>query len=185
MMDFKTIGDFFNNLVTNSLGKFIVAVIILLVGFIVGKILGKLLEKILHELEINKLFRRWFKTEANFEEIFGLILSYVIYIFAIIMALNQIGLTATILNFLAAAILVIIIISVFLSLKDFLPNLFAGFGLLKGGKIKEGDRIKIKDIEGKITRINLTEVEIDSKGDILHIPNSLFVKNEYLIKRSK
>jgi len=184
-MDFKTIADFFNNLITNSLGKFIIAVIVLLVGFILGKILGKLLEKVLHEIETNRILRKWFKTEANFEEIFGTILSYLIYVFAIIMALNQIGITATILNMLAAAILVIIIISVFMTMKDFLPNFFEGFSLLKGNKIKEGDFVKIKQMEGKVVKINITNIEIESKGDLIYIPNSLFAKNEYSIKRKK
>jgi small-conductance mechanosensitive channel len=182
-MDFKTIADFFNNLITNSLGKFIVAVIVLLVGFILGKIIGKLLEKVLHEIETNRVLRKWFKTEANFEEIFGMIMSYLIYLSAIILALNQIGITTTILNMLAAAVLVIILISVFMTMKDFFPNFFAGFSILKGRKIKEGDTLKIKQMEGKVVKINITNIEIESGEDRIYIPNSLFAKNEYIIRR--
>jgi len=182
-MDFKKIADFFNFVLTQSLGKFIVAVIILLVGFIFGKILGKLLEKVLHEIELNKVLKKWLNTNTNFEQLFGLILTYFIYIFAIIMTLNQMGLTTTVLNMLAAAILIIILISIFLTTKDFLPNFFAGFKLAKTNKISVGDRIRIKDMEGKITKINLTDVEIESKGDIIHVPNSLFLKHEFAVKK--
>ncbi len=177
---------FLENISNILIVKFLVALVILLVGFILANILGRLLQRVLHEIELNNVIKKVAKLKINLEEIAGLIVTYLIYFLTIIMALNQVGLTTTVLNMLSAAILIIIIISIFLSIKDSVPNIIAGLSIVRREDIKEGDLIKTKDVSGKVENVTLTEVQLRTrKNDIIHIPNSIFVKTEYTIRRSK
>jgi small conductance mechanosensitive channel len=177
---------FLQNISNILIIKFFIALVILLIGFIIAKILGKLLYRILHEIELNSIVRRISKSKFNAEQAASVTLTYIIYFLTIIIALNQVGLTTTVLNMLSGAILVIIIISIFLSIKDSVPNIMVGLSLIKKGDIQEGDYIKTKDVYGRVESITLTEVQlVTRKGDTIHIPNSLFAKTEYTIRRSK
>jgi len=177
---------YFENISNILIARFLIALIILLIGFIIAKILGRLLQRVLHEIELNKIIKKITWLKINIEQIVSIFLTYFIYFLTIIMALNQIGLTTTVLNMLSAAILIIIVISIFLSIKDSVPNAIIGFSILRRGNIKEGDYIKTKDVAGRVEKITLTEVQLKTrKGDIIHIPNSILAKSEYTIRRPK
>ncbi len=178
--------NFLENLSSILIVRFLVALIILLIGFILAKILGRLLQRVLHEIELNSIIKKISKSNANIEQIIGIFLTYFIYFLTIIIALNQIGLTTTILNMLSAAILIIIIISVFLGIKDSVPNIISGFLIIRKGSIKQGYYIKINDVTGKVDNVTLTEIHlITKKGDIIHIPNSILTKSQYTIRKTK
>ena len=74
-----------------------------------------------------------------------------------------------------------------LSIKDFMPNMFAGFFIHQKRFIKEGDIIKVDNIKGKIVHVNLVETTIETKqGDIIYIPNSLLTKKTIVkVKKKK
>jgi small-conductance mechanosensitive channel len=98
------------------------------------------------------------------------------------MALNQLGLTTTLLYILLTIILVILVGFIILAFKDFIPNIVAGFMIHQKDKIKSGDKIKVKDIEGKVVHVNLVETRIiTKKKDTVYIPNSMLTKNEVII----
>ena len=173
-------GDkFFAQLFT----KIIVAVVILLIGFIIGRIIGRLIYKFLHEVELNNILKKagiktpLEKTISNFAK-------YFIYFISVIWALNEMGLTTTILNMILAAALILIIVSILLGIKDFIPNLISGFLIYNKSIIKEGDKIKIDKLEGKVVNISFIETQIKTKkGDIIHIPNSTITKKEVIVKK--
>jgi small conductance mechanosensitive channel len=100
------------------------------------------------------------------------------------MALNQLGVTTTVLNILSGAILILILIVVFLGVKDFIPNMTAGLFVLSKGYLKVGDTIVINNIKGKITEINLVETKIITpEKDIMFIPNSRLTRYEVVKKK--
>ena len=100
------------------------------------------------------------------------------------MALDILKLTSSILYIIAAMIMVIIIFSVAISIKDFIPNIIAGIYIHKKKLFKEGDNIKIDNIEGKVQQITLTEIMlITKKGDQVHIPNSILAKKKITKKK--
>ena len=174
-------GDkFFAQLFT----KTIVAVVILLIGFIIGRIIGKVVYKFLHEVELNNVLKKA-GLKISLETSVSNLAKYFIYFISVIWALNEIGLTTTILNMISAAALILIIVSILLGIKDFIPNLIAGFVIHHKSLIKIGDKIKIDHLEGKIVDINLVETQIKTKkGDIIHIPNSTITKKELIIKKA-
>ena len=177
--------NYVNVLFSQILTKLIIAIIILLIGFIIGKFIGRIMQKILHEFELNKILKKATGIKISLEEIISHFLTYFIYFIAIIWALSEIGLTTTVLNMISAAILILIIISIILAIKDFVPNFFSSLFILQKELIKPGNKIEIDKIQGKVKKIGLIETEIiTKKGDIIYIPNSILTKKEIIIKKS-
>ncbi len=176
--------NFLGDVFTGIVSKLVVAVMIVLIGFIFGKLIGKLVQSLLQSMKIDKGIKKAVGMRIPVEEIVGSFITYFIYFVSIIMALNQMGLTTDILNIISAAVMVVIILSVFLGIKDLIPNVISGIIIHNKDFYKEGDVIKIDKLEGKITHINLIETKIKTKsGDIISIPNSNLTKNN-VIKRN-
>jgi len=165
--------------------KFIVAIIILLIGFIVGKLLGRLVYKFMHSIELNANLNKMSGVKIGLEEILEAFTTYFIYFITIVTVLQQLGLATTVLNMIAGGVIVIIILSTLLGVKDFIPNAVAGFVLQRRGFLQVGEVIKVKGMQGKIIKLSLVETKIETKDkDIIFIPNSVLTKTE-VIKVSK
>lgn len=177
--------DSFIGFVKPLASNIVVAVVILLVGLIIAKILERLTYKALHELELDKWLRKGGFT-FPLEHTIAHVIRYAIYIVTIVFALNQLNLTATVLNLVAIAILVLVIVAVLLGIKDFIPNYLSGLSIHKRGHIKEGDHIRVNHMQGEVQQINLLDTRIKTDtGDVLFVPNSIIVKNEVLRYNSK
>ena len=175
-----------SNLLSSLATKIIVAVVILLIGFILGRVLGRLTQKGLHELELDRVLKQGAGITVSSEKIIGSFIKYFTYFIFIVMALNQLGLTTTLLNMVSGAVLLVIILSIFLGIKDFVPNLLAGAVIYRKRLVTEGDRIKVRGVEGKVISIDLLETKVETrKKDIIHLPNSLITKEELVVKRRK
>ncbi|MFC1801656.1 mechanosensitive ion channel domain-containing protein [Nanoarchaeota archaeon] len=178
-------GYYVESLFSGFLSKLVIAVVILLVGFIIGKLFGRLVQKVLHEFELDRIVEKT-GLKMTLESLIGTLVSFLIYFIAIIMALNQLGLTTIILYIILGGAILLILVSIILGVKDFIPNMIAGFFVHKKGLFKEGNKIKVKGVEGKIKKISLIETEVETaKKDLILIPNSLLVKTAVLIKRKK
>jgi small conductance mechanosensitive channel len=167
--------------------KLIVAIIILLFGFIIGRVVGKVVGKLLKELEISAILRKTVKLKIPVEEVVSEMVMYFIYFVTIIMALSELGLATSILNIILGAFMVIIVLAIFLSIKDFVPNFISGIYIHQKQSIKEGDLIKINNIEGRVKTISIVETVVETKkGDTIYIPNSVLTKSEVVkIRRKK
>jgi small-conductance mechanosensitive channel len=165
--------------------KFIVSIVLLLIGFILGKIIGRLIYKLLHSFEVNEAFHALSGVTLKIEEIAETFTTYFIYFVTVIVVLQQIGLVSTILHMIAAGIIILIILSTFLGIKDFIPNAVAGFFIHSKKEFRVGQRIKVKGMLGKIIEISLIETKIETKnGDIIFIPNSVLNKTEVTYVRT-
>lgn len=172
-------------IVNDLLVKIVAAIIAFLAGIIIANVLSKLLKKILKELEINKILKQKFKINLPAENTIAGIIKYLIYFIALIFALNQLEITTRIFYVVLIGILVLIISIILLTIKDFIPNIISGFVIHKKTKIKIGDDIKIKNIEGRVVEITLLETKIQNKNkEIIHVPNSIITK-EKLTKKWK
>jgi small-conductance mechanosensitive channel len=159
--------------------KFIVAIVLLLIGFILGKICGRLIYKFLHSFELNENFTKLAGMTMKIEEIAESFTTYFIYFVTIVIVLQQVGLVSTILHMIAAGVIILIILSTFLGIKDFIPNAMAGFFIQRKKEFRIGQKIKVKGMQGTIIEINLLETKIETKsGDIIFIPNSVLSKTE-------
>jgi len=157
----------------------ITAVIILLVGLTVGKLLGRIVQRVLHGMEADAILKRATQADIRVEQTFGSFTSYLIYAITVVIVLNQLNVTTTILQIIIAGIIIIIIVAAALAVKDFIPNAFAGFYILKNKMLEEGQAVRIKGVEGRVVTVTLIETKLQTKdGDMVHIPNSSITKSE-------
>ena len=174
---------YLNTFFSTILLKLIVAVIILLIGFIIGRVCERIIQKVLHELELDRIMKKA-GIKMSLEMVISSLVAYLIYFLAIIIALNQLGLTTVVLYIIVSAIILLIIISTLLAIKDYVPNIFAAFFIYRRGLIKEGEKIKLGHVEGRVKKIGLVETEIlTKKCDTIFLPNSLLIKSELTVKR--
>jgi len=179
------LGDLINVLTTgftNWTTQIIVAIIIFLIGAIIARVVKRIVYHALHELEFNTVLERLTKRKIKSEERLSQAIAYFIYAIAVIFALNQIGVTTALLYILLGFFLIIIVFIFFLGVKDFIPNVIAGLRISKQNLLKVGDHVKIGKIEGKIDKINLLELHINTqKNDLIVIPNQTVLK-ETIVK---
>lgn len=157
---------------SNMAINIIAAIIIILLGLILGKFSSKVTQVVLTKLKINKI------SKLELEVFISLVVRYVIYFGAIIIALNQLGITNIIIDGLLIIILLSIVIFIIFTLKEFIPNFIAGYLIRKKGKLKIGDKIKIKSLEGTVQRISWIETKVKTKNnDIVYVPNFNLIKS--------
>lgn len=164
--------------------RFIVALLIFFMGVVIGRIADKLVQRALHEIELNLLVKKFTGMNMAVEEIIAHGLSFFIYLITVVLALRHMGLAAGVFYILMAGVIMVIVLSLFLTLKDFLPNALSGMQLLLSHKLQKGDHLSLLDMSGKVTEFNLLETHIKTKGgDTIAIPNSLLSKNVLVIKK--
>ncbi len=172
--------DYIIDLIKPIFSKIVVALIILLIGFIIGKFFQKIIHKILREVELNNLAKRTVGLRLKLEEFISHAISYFIYFIAIIMAMEIMNLSSIIIYIMSAGLIIIIISSILLGIKDFIPNFFAGLTLHRKKFLNEGDMIEIDNIKGKVIDFNLIDVQLETnKGDMIFVPNAIFIKKEF------
>lgn len=180
---FQSIGSMFQDAFATILNKVILAAIILLVGFMAGRLLGNLVMHILREVGIDSILRTT-GIKISIEKLLSSVVTYGIYFTSLIMALDILGLDTFVLNVIAGAVILVVLVSTLLALKDFIPNMFAGFFIQRRNILKEGDRVEFDGLEAKVIKIDLMEVKLQTKkGDTIFIPNSVLLKRELVRKR--
>lgn len=164
--------------------KFMTAVVLVLIGLILGRIGARFTARILKEINCNDTMRRIIGRKVPVEELAALAVRYFVYIVFAILALNQLGLTVFMVQIIAVAILLAVLISVLLSIKDFIPNFLAGMRLQSDELLKEGDKIEVGDLKGRVQKINITDTFLRTKsGDLISVPNAFLLKQP--LKREK
>ena len=148
------------------------AFLIVLLGLISSRIIYNIIKRAIKEFELKYLFKK-VKLE-RIEKQLPIVIKYLIIAISIIFALLQLGISLTTIKIMSLIIAGITVIFMILSFKDIWSNLIAGIIIKRSSKLKIGERIKIKNIEGKIIKIGLLETEIETKSkETVHIPNSL------------
>jgi small conductance mechanosensitive channel len=154
-------------------------IVILLVGFILGILTKKILFRIFKEIELNKVMAKLGIT-YDLEKWASSIISYVVYFSTIVTFLNHFLIGSYILYIIVGAILMLFMLTFLVGLKDLIPNLIGWIIIQRRGKVKEGYRIEVKEISGIVERVGFLETEIKTeKGDLLYVPNSLFLKSKF------
>ncbi len=176
MFEFKleTLENYFYNIIAS--------IVILIVGFAVGILAKRLVYKILKEIELNQVMKK-IGIIYDIESILSYITMYLIYLITIIISLNQIGITSIVLYLVLSGVLMLLVLTFLVGLKDVIPNFIGCLYLHKNVNVREGRKIDIKEISGVVERIGYLETEIRTdNGDLLYVPNSLFIKSKYRIR---
>ncbi len=177
----------FENFLT-SLSKYlydiVAAVIVLLLGLGLGLLVRKLLGSLLKEIELNKIVLR-VNIRYDLERWISSLVSYVIYLVAFVLFLDLLGVRSVVLYLIIGAVLMLLVLTTVVGLKDIIPNLIGWLFLQKKSTlIKEGRTIEVKEISGVVERVGYLETEIRTEhGDVLYVPNALFLKSKHQVKQ--
>ena len=159
-----------------------VGIVILLVGFSVGVLAKKLLKRLLQELELNALLRK-VSLPYDGEKWLSVGASWLVYVFTVLIFLDHVGIRSYALYLFAGALLLLVLLTFFVGLKDVIPNLIGWLVIQKQGHIKVGRSITVKEIAGVVERISYLETEIRTeRGDTLYVPNALFLKSKFRVR---
>ena len=140
---------------------------ILILGIIVIKILMKILNKIFSKTKMPKVT---YKFLLN-------VLRFALYLLLLIIICQVVGIPIT--GFVAVVSAAGLALS--LALQDSLSNLANGVVIISTRPFKEGDYIKIEDIEGTVAEIKMLYTIIDTTDNKrVSIPNSLVVDSELI-----
>lgn len=160
--------------IENFLTKIEIALIVFFVGFIIAKLASRILKKLLAEAEINRILET-----AGFKPISNTIASivkYIIYTITLFIILQQFGLTKLVLAIIVIAATIIIIISLLLAIRDFIPNFVAGIFLRKKVKKFMGKYVQIGPVKGKLMHFGLT-------GSIMKNKEQYYIPHLYTSKQ--
>jgi len=155
--------------------KIAAAILIILAGFIIAKLASKFISRILAEAELNRIMKA-----AGFQPIsdtIGYLIEYLIYAGTILMALQQVGLTNIVLGFLVAVAAIVIIISLTLTLRDFVPNAVTGLFMRSELTKKAGQSVRIGVVDGRLLRVGITSSVIDDNGEH-YVPHLYTARNK-------
>jgi len=151
----------------------VASVVILLLGIVAGKLVEKALRFLLHLIGVNAALKKHLGVRLYLEEIIPSIVAVIIYVITVVMALQALGIAVKVITLLFWFVLVVMVISLFLTLKDIIPNLVHGIALMRSTKISVGDRVRIANYDGMVKEINLTGIVLDQgKGEQVIIPHS-------------
>jgi hypothetical protein len=163
--------------------KFVIALIILFIGLLVGLLIGKISLKLLRELDVNTLLKNYVGFDMKLDEVISKGLTWAIYVLTVLLVLYQLGVATFVVNTISIFIILLAIILVTISMKDFVPNFFAGLRLARRDFFTVGDIVRVDRFEGKIVDIELLEVLVETKaGDVLIVPSSYLLHNVVRVK---
>lgn len=143
--------------------KFSIALLTLFIGFIIAKLAGKIAKRVMAEAELNRIL-----VSAGFRPLsdaLGIIIEYIIYTLTILVILQQFGLTSIVLNILATIATIIILFSLLLALRDFIPNAIAGLFIRKKMKKLLGEKVQIGSVSGTLEHIGIIGSTLRSKDE--------------------
>ena len=160
-----------------------VGVVILFIGFALGIIIKKVVYKVLTGMELNKVMSK-VGMSRDLERLISSLASFIIYLITIIFFMNYLGITSIVLYLIIGAVLMLLILTFIVGLKDVIPNFVAWIVIQKRELIHEGRKIDIREITGVVEKIGYLETEIKTEnGDTLYVPNYLFLKSKMRVRK--
>lgn len=162
----------------------VIAIAIFLLGLIIGRILGKLVGRFVKNIGVDDFVKKKTKIKFSLEKFISGLISFIVYVVFFVIALNYIGITSLLLNVISFLIVLIIGITVILSVRDGVPNIIAFRKMSRNKSVKVGDTVEFEKASGVVKEITIFDTQIETKsGDIIHVPNNMFIKNVYTRKK--
>ncbi len=170
------------NTAESLLNQMAVGIVILIAGLALGLLVKKFSFRILQQIELNRNMNK-LGFAYNAEQGISSLLSSAIYFFTIILFLDQLGIRFLVIYLAAAGMIMLVLLTFMVGLKDVLPNFRGWIYVRRQKSFKEGQQIELPEVAGRVQHIGYLETEIKmKKGDVLHVPNSLFLKNKERIE---
>lgn len=154
--------------------------ITLFLGILLAKLVGKIVQHVLAQAEINRLLKQ--SGITSIDERVARLAEYTIYAGTILFILQQLGLTRIVFGILITIALILIVASIALSIRDFIPNATQGLFIRKKLKHHLGKKIKIGNTAGLLDRIGIIQSTLQGK-ELHYVPHVYTAK--HMIKKLK
>ena len=173
----------FSSYYPEVLTNIVAAILVMGFGILVGNIFSILGKRVFQSFEVERIMQN-LGVRFPFEEIFGSLIKYGLYIAGLLLGLTFLGLEKILLYSILFIIMGLFIAFILLSFKDFIPNFIAGIIILMKEKLRVGEIVEIDTIEGKVIHIDMLEAKIRTlDGDVVIIPHVLILKSTIIKKR--
>ncbi len=173
-----SLASFVSSIVSAVLTNVVVAAIILLLGFIIGRVAGNLSKRLLGEIGMNRFIYNFIGLRFSVEDSASAFIEYFTYFATIVLALNQLRVGEIVFNAIAFFIIFFLMFSIFLSLRDFFPNLVASVLINSRQIVRKGDHVRIDGLEGTVVEMNFHSVKLKvGKKEEVIIPNRTVLKS--------
>jgi len=164
------------------LAKIIALFFYIILGLIIARLVSNLIEKIFKRIELDNSLKKELKINIKITKYLKYITKYFIYLITIVLMIEEIGISTSLIQKIFLGILIIISILIILSFKNIIPNLSSTIYLKITNKFKKGDQIILNNTRAKIIEIGILETKIESNREIIFIPN---IKLRKLIESSQ
>lgn len=147
-------------------------IIALAATYLTARIVSRILARIFEKTPFPEEIEKWIVRVSK----------YVVYIIGVLVAISFSGfdLTSVIVGLGAFSI------AISFAMSNVIQNFVSGILVQADRAFKVGDDIKIKTYEGRVVKISVRTTIIETKdGDIVSIPNSLFITNPVVRKGRK
>jgi hypothetical protein len=150
----------------------VIVIMILLIGVIIGRVVGKLLLRLLHAIELDRIMRKaGFSLRAK--ELISESIAVLIYVATLFYALEKLGISTWVVYVAVSLLLLLIVISIIINLRELVPGLLAFFYVRKAAVI--GQQVKCSLFSGRIVSKHFTSVRLlGPKKEEFIVPNNLF-----------
>ena len=172
------------------MGPFVInvayALLILFMGLLIGQLTKKILTKLFGRIKLNALIEHATAIDTKVDQILTSFVVWIIYSFAILLSFGQLGLANEVIVVLLSFLFILVLIFVFLSLRDFVPNLLSGIIMMVKKYMKPGDVIESRLASGTVLECELLRTVISTEtGDVMYVPNSYLIKQTLVVKKVK
>src|SRR5690606_15294238 len=97
----------------------------------------------------------------------------------IVVTLNTLQVTPYVLTIISIGIIVLILLFMFLGLKDFIPNAIAGIIVHKKEFVTDGAWIRVGTVQGEVVHVDLIETRLKTiNGDVVYVPNTQLINEK-------
>lgn len=111
------------------------------------------------------------------------LLKFFLYLILAIMALSSLGVELPLVNALITSLgisaIIAIVLLLTISVKDVLPDITNGIYIRNSLLLREGDKMILGNVRGKVIRVGLVMTEIKSSHGVEFVPNSSILKKPF------
>ncbi|HDD46532.1 MAG TPA: mechanosensitive ion channel [Candidatus Aenigmarchaeota archaeon] len=150
--------------IINLIPRFIFSVLLLIVGFLIADFFGKAFEEAALK----------FFGDEGVGKLSGGVAKYSIAMASLTLALALLGFDVSALLILLVALIGVVILMLYISFKDVLPEFSAGFSARQ--LIKIGDKVVIGEYKGRVERFEPFSIVLKNGNKIVRIPNTFLIK---------
>lgn len=160
------------------------AILILFVGIILGKIMGNLLRKLFQAIGVDVFLSKLLRFRVRIQAVLAGLVALAIYVLTVILALQQANLLNILVAGLSYVIILLVLASILLALKDMLPNLVMGWVARRKLRLRRKQQLSFGTYAGVVEEVSLLDIKLRTpEGELLLVPYSVLMRRTIHLKK--